>query len=46
MARQERSARDKSQVDAHQKQVRRNQIIMAVFSFFLILSMVISLIRW
>jgi hypothetical protein len=47
MSRQERQIREKQQADSsHQRQVRRNQIIFAVFSAFLILSMLISLIRW
>ncbi len=47
MSRQERQLRDKQREDAqHQRQVRRNQVIFAIFSAFLILSMVISLIRW
>lgn len=44
MARQDRSARpQKSQVDLHQRQVRRNQVIILVLSVFLILSMILSL---
>jgi hypothetical protein len=46
MARSERPAREKPQIDYHQKQVRRNQIIIAVFSLFLIVSMLLSLIRF
>lgn len=50
MARQERAIKDKSRQDyeerLHQRQLHRNQIIFAVFSGFLILSMLISLIHW
>ena len=45
MARQGKQSRQqKSQMDAHQRQVRRSQIIMLVFSGLLILSMILSLI--
>ena len=44
MARKERPAREKQQVDPHQRQLRRNQIILVVLSFFLILSLVLSLV--
>ena len=47
MSREERRMREKQQEEnLHQRQVRRNQIILAIFSAFLILSMLISLIRW
>jgi hypothetical protein len=47
MSRQEQQLREKRQSDSlHQRQVRRNQILFAIFSAFLILSMLISLIRW
>ncbi len=47
MSRQDNRIREKQQADTmHQRQVRRNQIIFVVFSAFLILSMLISLIRW
>ena len=47
MSRQERELREKQQAaNVHQRQVRRNQIVFAIFSAFLILSMLISLIRW
>ncbi len=47
MSRQERQIREKKQAEnLHQRQVRRNQIIFAIFSAFLILSMLISLIHW
>ena len=46
MSRQERLIREKQQADnLHQRQVRRNQIIFAIFSAFLILSMLITLLR-
>jgi hypothetical protein len=45
MARQEKQIRQKKvQMDVHQRQVRRNQIIIIVFSGLLILSMVLSLV--
>ncbi len=37
------SKKQKQDNDLHQRQMRRNQIIMAVFSLFLILSMVLGL---
>jgi hypothetical protein len=37
------SKKQKQEADLHQRQMRRNQIIMAVFSLFLILSMVLGL---
>jgi hypothetical protein len=44
MARQDKqSYQQKAQLDAHQRQVRRNQVIMGVFSVILILSMLISM---
>jgi len=47
MSRQERQIREKQQADnLHQRQVRRNQIVFAIFSAVLILSMLISLVRW
>lgn len=47
MARGEQQSRQqKPRVDYHQRQVRRNQIIIASFSILLILSMLISLVRW
>ncbi len=50
MARQERAVREKPRMDyeqhQHQRQLRRNQIIFGVLSVFLILSMLISLIRF
>jgi hypothetical protein len=50
MARQDRISTIKSRQDHEQRQqqrnLRRNQIIFAVFSFFLILSMVLSLVRF
>lgn len=46
MSQQERRAQEKARQDSmHQKQMRRNQVIFAIFSVFLILSMVISMIR-
>ncbi len=43
-------SKEKSRVDyeqrQHQRTLRRNQIIFAVFSAFLIVSMLISLIHW
>lgn len=42
----ETQQRQKPQSDPFQRQLRRNQLIMAGFSILLILSMVISLIRW
>lgn len=46
MARRERPAREKPQGDPHQKQLRRNQVILVILSFFLILSLVLSLITF
>ncbi len=47
MSRQERQLQDKQREEKmHQKQVRRNQILFGILSVFLILSMLISLIRW
>ncbi len=47
MSRQERSIREKQQEDKlHKRLLRRNQVIFAVFSAILILSMLISLIRF
>ncbi len=47
MSRQERQIKEKQREESyHQRQVRRNQIIFAVFSAFLILSMLISLVRF
>ncbi len=47
MSNQERQLREKRQAEnLHQRQLRRNQIIFAIFSAFLILSMLISLIRF
>jgi len=47
MSRQERQLREKQQSEnTHQRQMRRNQVIFAIFSAVLILSMLISLIRW
>ncbi len=47
MSRQERQIHEKKQAEnLHKRQVRRNQIIFAIFSAFLILSMLISLIHW
>jgi len=44
MARQEKQLRQKkAQMDAHQRQVRRNQIIIMALSGILILSMVLSM---
>lgn len=43
---QQRSTRQKSQMDSHQKHVRRNQYIMAGFSILIVLSMLISLVNW
>lgn len=46
MSNQERRVQEKARQDSiHQKQLRRNQVIFAIFSVFLILSMVISLMR-
>ena len=45
MARQEQS-RQKQRVDEHQRQLRRNQVIFAIMCGIIILSMVISLVRW
>lgn len=46
MSRMERQAQEKARVDIeHRKLVRRNQIIFAVLSIFLILSMVLSLVH-
>lgn len=44
MARRERPAREKPQADQNQRQLRRNQIILAILSLFLILSLVLSLV--
>ncbi len=47
ISRQERQLQEKRREEnRHQRQVRRNQIIFAVFSVFLIVSMLISLIRF
>ena len=46
MARQDRYSREKAELETHQRQVRRGQIAFAVLSVVLILSMVISLVRW
>jgi uncharacterized membrane protein len=50
MARQDITQRAKSREDHEQRQrqraLRRNQIIFAIFSVFLILSMVLSLVTW
>lgn len=47
MARQDQIKRDKQrQADEHQRQVRRNQVIMGILSFFLILSLVLSLVTF
>ncbi len=47
MSNQERQLREKQREEhQHQRQLRRNQIIFAIFSAFLILSMLISLIRF
>jgi hypothetical protein len=44
MARQDKQHyQQKAQMDAHQRQVRRNQIIMGVFSVLIILSMLITM---
>jgi hypothetical protein len=44
MARQEKQSRQqKTQMDAHQRQVRRGQVIMAIFSIIIIVSMLIGL---
>lgn len=44
MARGDKKARQqKTQMDAHERTVRRNQIIFAVLAAFLILSMVLSM---
>jgi hypothetical protein len=44
MARQEKQSRQqKAQIDTHQRQVRRNQVILLVLSGLLIVSMVLSL---
>lgn len=44
MARQEKQSRQqKVQFDTHQRQVRRNQVILLVLSGLLIVSMVLSL---
>ncbi len=44
MARKNLSSKQQKQdYDLHQRQVRRNQLIMAVFSLFLIISMVLGL---
>lgn len=45
MANQEKQLRQKkAQIDARQRQIRRNQIIIVVFSGLLILSMILSLV--
>jgi hypothetical protein len=44
MNRQEQQARQKAQAIYHQRQVRRNQIIIVVFSVILILSMILGLV--
>ncbi len=47
ISRQERQLREKQQAEnLHRRTVRRNQVIFAIFSAFLILSMLISLIHW
>jgi hypothetical protein len=47
MSNQERQIKEKQRTDSlHQRQLRKNQIIFAIFSAFLILSMLISLIRF
>ncbi len=47
MSRQERQLHEKQQADhLHQRQLRRNQIIFAIFSVFLILIMLLQLIHW
>lgn len=44
MARQEKQTRQKKvQIDARQRLVRRNQVILLVLSGFIILSMILSL---
>jgi hypothetical protein len=44
MARKSLSSKQQKQnIDLHQRQMRRNQVILAVFSLFLILSMVLGL---
>jgi hypothetical protein len=44
MARSEKQVRQqKTQADAHQRMVRRNQVILGVFSVLLIVSMLLSL---
>ena len=45
MAKQEQT-RQKQRVDEHQRALRRNQILFALMSGIIILSMLISLIRW
>jgi hypothetical protein len=37
------SKQQKQEADLHQRQLRRNQLIMAIFSLFLIASMVLGL---
>lgn len=44
MARQERSMRQKSQDTYQQKQMRRGQVIMAILTLVIILSMILSLV--
>ncbi len=45
MASQEKQLRQKkAMMEAHQRQVRRNQIILVTFSGLLILSMILSLV--
>jgi hypothetical protein len=44
MARQERSARQKTQDTYQQKQMRRGQVVMAVLTLIIILSMILSLV--
>jgi hypothetical protein len=47
MSNQERQLRERARDEAnHRRQVRRNQIIFGILSAFIILSMLISLIRW
>lgn len=45
MARQEQSRR-KPRVDDDQKRLRRNQLVFAIMSGIIILSMIISLVNW
>lgn len=47
MSRQERELREKQQTENTQKRnLRRNQVIFAVFSAILIVSMIIQLVSW